>query len=163
MSSAGMLRRVDLVRTDVSEELSASVIKVTRISELGTLAVTSNRRTLRAGHVSNCSELDNRWGSVPGSRCSEKLVPETLSSWKGNVSRWKPITKNGRRNCNRPRRSGVSLQWLMKAWNIVNIILTRNCELYDFHKSNYQSKSRIKSLKEPWELGSSETWSGFVL
>jgi hypothetical protein len=39
-----MLRHVDLVRTDVSEELSASFIKVTRIIELGTtLAVTSNR------------------------------------------------------------------------------------------------------------------------
>jgi hypothetical protein len=43
-----MLRRVALVRTDVSKELSASFIKVTRIGELGTtLAVTSNRRTLR--------------------------------------------------------------------------------------------------------------------
>jgi hypothetical protein len=48
MASSGMLRRVDLVRTDVSEELSASFIRVTRIGELGTaLAVTSNRRTLR--------------------------------------------------------------------------------------------------------------------
>jgi hypothetical protein len=48
MASSGMLRRVALVRTDVSEELSASFIRVTRISELGkTLAVTSNRRTLR--------------------------------------------------------------------------------------------------------------------
>jgi hypothetical protein len=38
-----MLRRVDLVRTDVSDELSASLIRVTRIGELGTtLAVTSN-------------------------------------------------------------------------------------------------------------------------
>jgi hypothetical protein len=43
-----MLRGVALVRTDVSEELSASIIRVTRIAELGkTLAVTSNRRTLR--------------------------------------------------------------------------------------------------------------------
>jgi hypothetical protein len=33
-----------LVRTDVSEELSASIIRVTRIGELGTkLAVTSNQ------------------------------------------------------------------------------------------------------------------------
>jgi hypothetical protein len=48
MASSGMLRRVTLVRTDVSEELSASVIRVTRIGELGTtLTVTSNRRTLR--------------------------------------------------------------------------------------------------------------------
>jgi hypothetical protein len=43
-----MLRRVANVRTDVSEEPSASFIRVTRIGELGTmLAVTSNRRTLR--------------------------------------------------------------------------------------------------------------------
>jgi hypothetical protein len=43
-----MLHRVALVRTDVSEELSTSFIRVTRIGELGTtLAVTSNRRTLR--------------------------------------------------------------------------------------------------------------------
>jgi hypothetical protein len=39
-----MLRSVALVRTDVSEELSAS-IRVTRIGEIGTtLAVTSNRK-----------------------------------------------------------------------------------------------------------------------
>jgi hypothetical protein len=37
---------VALVRTDVSEELSASIIRVIRISELGILAVTSNQRTL---------------------------------------------------------------------------------------------------------------------
>jgi hypothetical protein len=43
-----MLRHVALVRTDVSEELSASFIRATRIGELGkTLAVTINRRTLR--------------------------------------------------------------------------------------------------------------------
>jgi hypothetical protein len=46
--SSWMLRRVALVRADVSEELSASFIKVITIGELGTtLAVTSNRRTLR--------------------------------------------------------------------------------------------------------------------
>jgi hypothetical protein len=48
MASSGMLRRVDLVRTYVSEEHSASSIRVTRIGELGTtLAAISNRRTLR--------------------------------------------------------------------------------------------------------------------
>jgi hypothetical protein len=40
MASSGMLRRVPLVRTDVSQELSASILRVTRIGELGTLAVT---------------------------------------------------------------------------------------------------------------------------
>jgi hypothetical protein len=43
-----MLRRVALVRTDVSEELSTSIIRVTRIGKLiTTLAVTSNRRGVR--------------------------------------------------------------------------------------------------------------------
>jgi hypothetical protein len=36
MASSGMLRHVTLVRTDVSEELSASIIRMTRIGELGT-------------------------------------------------------------------------------------------------------------------------------
>jgi hypothetical protein len=41
-----MLRRVPLLRTDVSEERSASFITVKIISELGImLAVTSNRRS----------------------------------------------------------------------------------------------------------------------
>jgi hypothetical protein len=48
MVSSGMLGRVDLVRTDVSEEPGASFIRVTKIDELGTIqAATSNRRTLR--------------------------------------------------------------------------------------------------------------------
>jgi hypothetical protein len=43
MASSGMLRRVALVRTDVSEELSGSFIRVARVGELGTtLAVISN-------------------------------------------------------------------------------------------------------------------------
>jgi hypothetical protein len=38
----------DSLRTEVSQELSASFVRVTRLDELGTtLAVTSNRRTLR--------------------------------------------------------------------------------------------------------------------
>jgi hypothetical protein len=45
MPSYRMLRRIALVITDVLEERSASIIRVTRIDELETtLAVTSNRR-----------------------------------------------------------------------------------------------------------------------
>jgi hypothetical protein len=43
-----LLRRVALVRTDVSEEPGASFIRVTKIGELGTTqAATSNRHKLR--------------------------------------------------------------------------------------------------------------------
>jgi hypothetical protein len=55
--ASGMLRRVALVRTDVSEEITASFIRVTRIGELGTtLAVSSNdarsvRRVRKAGNL----------------------------------------------------------------------------------------------------------------
>jgi hypothetical protein len=42
MASSRMLRRVALVRTYVSEELSASFIRVTRIGELGTMLAVSS-------------------------------------------------------------------------------------------------------------------------
>jgi hypothetical protein len=42
MVSSGMLRRVALVRTYVSEEPSAYFIRVTRIGELGTTLVTAS-------------------------------------------------------------------------------------------------------------------------
>jgi hypothetical protein len=49
MASSGMLGGVALVRTYVSEECSASFIRVIRIGELGTtLVVTSNRPTQRS-------------------------------------------------------------------------------------------------------------------
>jgi hypothetical protein len=52
MVSSGILRRVALVRTDVSEEPSAPFIRVTIIGELGTTqAATSNRRTLRRNKI----------------------------------------------------------------------------------------------------------------
>jgi hypothetical protein len=44
MASSGMLRRVALVRTDVSEECSASFIRAIRIGEVRrTLTVTGNQ------------------------------------------------------------------------------------------------------------------------
>jgi hypothetical protein len=46
-----MLHRVALVRTYISEERSACIIRVTRIGELGTLAVISNREYFFAACV----------------------------------------------------------------------------------------------------------------
>jgi hypothetical protein len=53
MMTSGMLRRVTFVRTDVSEQLSASFNRVTRIGELGTtLALTNSRHTLSVASYS---------------------------------------------------------------------------------------------------------------
>jgi hypothetical protein len=72
-----MLRLVALVRTDVSEELSAAIIRVTRIGELGTtLAVTSNRRTLRRLLVT---------ANVPSSTILVTLMMEELKSSETSV------------------------------------------------------------------------------
>jgi hypothetical protein len=51
-----MLRRVALLRTDVSEEPGASFIRMTRNGELGkTLAATSNRSALQRASVASYS------------------------------------------------------------------------------------------------------------
>jgi hypothetical protein len=53
MPSSEKLRRVVLVNIDVSKKRTPSIIKVTRIHELGrTLAVSSNRSTLRRNILS---------------------------------------------------------------------------------------------------------------
>jgi hypothetical protein len=44
MASSGMLRRVTSVRTDVSKELSACFIRITRIGELGTTRAETSTR-----------------------------------------------------------------------------------------------------------------------
>jgi hypothetical protein len=68
MVSSGLLRYVALIRTDVSEELSVSFIKVTKIGELGTrLVVTSNRRTQRDLSSSETSVL---------TRATQRNIPE---------------------------------------------------------------------------------------
>jgi hypothetical protein len=60
-----MLRRVTLVRADVSEEPGASFIRVTRIGELGTTqAATSNRRTLLRSVDPRLLDLGISWRGV---------------------------------------------------------------------------------------------------
>jgi hypothetical protein len=87
MAYFGVLRRVAVVRTDVSEELSASIIKMTRIGGLGTtLAVTSNRsRSLRRLLVTS--------NVVPSSPILVILMKEALSSSETSV-----LTRATRRN-----------------------------------------------------------------
>jgi hypothetical protein len=83
MASSGMLRLVARVRTDVSEELSAFIIRVTRIGELGTTqAATSNRcRLLVTASV------------VPSSPILATLMMKAVNSSEASV-----LTRYTRRN-----------------------------------------------------------------
>jgi hypothetical protein len=86
-----MLRRVVLLSTDVSEELSTSFIRVTRIGELGTkLAVTSNRGTLLRNSV---RRLLVTASVVLGSPILVPLTKEALRSSESSV-----LTRATRRN-----------------------------------------------------------------
>jgi hypothetical protein len=78
-----MLRRVALIRTDVSEELNASFLTVTKIGELGTtLAVTSNRRTVFLRSEIRLLATDS---VVPSSPIFIALMKEILSSSETSV------------------------------------------------------------------------------
>jgi hypothetical protein len=74
MVSFGMLRCVVLVRTDVSEERIASIIRVTKIDELGTTpAVTSSRRCVRPKrHQSSTAGRFLGWSRT---ECNIKMDP----------------------------------------------------------------------------------------
>jgi hypothetical protein len=64
---------VTLVRTDVSEERISSIVRVTRIDKLGTLAVTSNRSKLGTNNISLVTLMKEEI------RSSETSVPRNIS------------------------------------------------------------------------------------
>jgi hypothetical protein len=98
MQSPGMLRRVALVRTDVSEEHNVSNITVKSIGELGrTLLIINNRRTLRRNTISISINSVRRLlvtaNVVPSSPILVTLMMEALRSSETSV-----LTRATRRN-----------------------------------------------------------------
>jgi hypothetical protein len=75
MMSSGMLRRVALVRTDVSEDHSASFIRMTRIGELVTMEALSSSET------SVLTRATRR--NIPEHIVLQYMVPVYLCTWSG--------------------------------------------------------------------------------
>jgi hypothetical protein len=89
MPSSGMVSRVALTRTDVSEERSAS-ISVRRIGELGTtVAISSHLHTLRRythiAYLRSVCQLLVPANVVPSSSILVTLMKEALSSSETSV------------------------------------------------------------------------------
>jgi hypothetical protein len=90
MHSSGMSRHVALVRTDVSEEFSASIIRVKRISELETMLAVTNAMIVFLRSVRRLLVTDS---VVPSSPILVNLMTEALSSSETSV-----LTRATRRN-----------------------------------------------------------------
>jgi hypothetical protein len=117
-----MLRHVALVRKGISEELNASIIRVTRIGKLGTLAVTS-KRVLLVGET-------------------HKAVPGTLLLLQGTVDALEPVMVSLRHMTYHRLSSTFSRKQLCPSSNNFNIIFAFKypcwkfivlCSQDDFH------------------------------
>jgi hypothetical protein len=109
MVSSGRLSHVALVRTDVSKELSASLIRVTRIGELGTMLVTAS--------------------IVPSSPILVTLMKEALSSSETSV-----LTRATR--CNIPEDAILHSHCHENLKSYINNIVFQTETLYVSHTIN---------------------------
>jgi hypothetical protein len=92
MPSSAMLRHVALLRTDVSEERIAFIMRVTRNGELGTtLAVTrkSCSECVYCGHVQDGPSISDRVSDAAGAHGSATMYDVMLHNmgvyWSGQM------------------------------------------------------------------------------
>jgi hypothetical protein len=153
MVSSGMLRRVDLVRTDVSEEFSDSFTKVTRICELRTtLAATSNRRTLiflRSVRRLLVAAI------VPSSPILVTLMKESLNSSETSV-----LTRATRRNIpedtifHSHRREDLNLANVDFSGIFIQTCRSLRTPTIDYYSGTYKAPFHFASCpKSPQALG----------
>jgi hypothetical protein len=150
MVSSGMLHRVALVRTDVSEEPSASFIGVTRIGELGTtLAATSNRHVVPSSPilVTRMKEaLGSSETSVRTRATRRNILEDTIlhSHRRENLKSYMAQLRSNIGEClDKPSkiRSGLVVSWLRFELSISRILdyCQRNLlsKIWGFHGSDY--------------------------
>jgi hypothetical protein len=149
-----MLCRVALVRTDFSEERIASIIWVTRIGGLGTLAVTSNRSTLRRILVTLMIEAIHYSETLVHTRATRRDIPEDgiLHSYRSEKLKSYIILHDS--NCY--LRSAIyQFQQIAQYWYIIIVYMNHHIfltwlkpatEFTQKHGQNYDSNNDIRRL-----------------
>jgi hypothetical protein len=107
-----MLRRVALVRTDISEELSATFIRVTIIDELGTkpILISRMKEALSSSETSVLTRATQR--NIPEDTILHSHRRENLKSyilWLSNPCKFQRIDKS--RRFLFPRKYHVNITW----------------------------------------------------